>query len=67
MSRFDDKRGLIGLIFLAIISLTAIVLIIFFGPRKGDVVRIDCTWVEIIPDYPVEVREKCRKLRAEKL
>jgi hypothetical protein len=36
-------------------------------PKKGDVVRYDCSIAEISPDIPLEVKEKCRKLRAEKL
>jgi len=33
-------------------------------PKKGDVVRIDCTWSEISPDFTNEMREACRQLRA---
>jgi len=35
-------------------------------PKRGDVVRIDCTWSEISPDFTNEMREVCRQLRAEK-
>lgn len=29
--------------------------------KKGDVVIYDCRLAEISPDFPIEVREKCRK------
>jgi hypothetical protein len=31
------------------------------------VVRYDCSIAEISPDYPIEVREGCRKLRADNI
>lgn len=31
------------------------------------VVKYDCSIAEISPDYPIAVREGCRKLRAEKI
>jgi ribosomal protein L25 (general stress protein Ctc) len=34
------------------------------GKAKGDVIRIDCTWSEISPDFTNEMREACRQLRA---
>jgi len=30
-------------------------------------VRYDCSISEISPDYPIEVKEACRKLRANKI
>ncbi len=35
-------------------------------PKKGDVIRIDCTWSEISPDFSNEMREACRKARIAK-
>ena len=32
-------------------------------PRKGDVVRIDCTLSEISPDFTNEMRQACRDAR----
>jgi hypothetical protein len=52
---------------------TAIIVIAFFVavpivflslPKKGDVIKIDCTWSEISPDFSNEMREACRQLRA---
>jgi hypothetical protein len=31
------------------------------------VVKYDCSIAEISPDYPVQVKEACRNLRAEKI
>ena len=31
---------------------------------KGITVRYDCSLSEISPDFPVEVKEQCRKLKA---
>lgn len=67
MSRIDEDRSLIELLFLAGASIIAFALIISFSPKKGDVVVYNCSIAEIGPDYPIEVKEKCRKLRAEKL
>ena len=35
-------------------------------PGSERVVRYDCSISEISPDYPIEVKQACRKLRAEK-
>lgn len=66
MQRFNEKRRIIEFIILAGASILAFACIIMFGPKKGDVIRYDCSIAEISPDFPVEVREQCRKLRAEK-
>lgn len=31
---------------------------------KGVTIRYDCSVSEISPDFPIEVKEQCRKLRA---
>ena len=67
MSRLDNTRSLIELLFLAGAVVLVFAIAIMFMPKKGDVVRYDCSIAEISPDYPIEVKEKCRKLRAEKL
>jgi hypothetical protein len=36
-------------------------------PKKGDVIKIDCTWSEISPDFSIEMKEACRKARIGKL
>lgn len=38
-------------------------LMVYTAPRKGQVVRIDCSLAEISPDFTTEMREACRKAR----
>ena len=38
----------------------------YFTVHPHITVRYDCSVSEISPDYPLEVKEGCRKLRAEK-
>jgi short subunit fatty acids transporter len=64
------KRQILEYFFWAIfvlIFLLSIPLMYFTAPKKGDVVVIDCTWSEISPDFSNEIREACRKARAEKI
>lgn len=67
MPRLNDARSLIELLVWVIAIIIVFALAFMFMPKKGDVVRYDCSIAEISPDYPLEVKEKCRKLRAEKL
>ena len=67
MPRLDDARGLIESLLWIIAIIIVFALAVIFMPKKGDVIRYDCSISEISPDYPIEVKEKCRKLRAEKL
>jgi hypothetical protein len=53
-------------------AIFAVVLLItmtvgFYLVDEPRVIRYDCSIAEISPDYPVEVKEQCRKLRAGKL
>jgi hypothetical protein len=66
MQRFDDARSIIELLVLVSASILAFACIIMFAPKKGDVIVYDCSIAEISPDFPLEVRDQCRKLRAEK-
>ena len=58
-----------------IVDIAVVLLVIFslplvwlFAPRhkQGDVIRIDCTWSEISPDFTPEIKEACRKARMSK-
>lgn len=40
---------------------------VFWFLPKPDSVRYDCSISEISPDFPVEAKEACRKLRANKI
>ena len=66
MSRFNDARSIIELLFLAGASVLVFAFAVMFMPKKGDVIVYNCSIAEISPDFPLEVKEKCRKLRAEK-
>jgi hypothetical protein len=55
------RQALIILIFLPL----GFCLTYFTLPRHGEVVY-NCEIAEISPDYPIAVKEQCRKLRAEK-
>ena len=57
---------------LAIIAIIAFLCVqgIFFvysaEALKGRTIKYDCSLSEISPDFPPQVREQCRKLRAER-
>jgi len=67
MQWFNEKRNLIELLSLTVVGIFVVAFAIVYMPMKGDVIRYDCSISEISPDYPIEVKERCRKLRAEKL
>jgi hypothetical protein len=58
------KRETIKIAVVVIAFLIAIPIVFLSLPKKSDVVRIDCTWSEISPDFTNEMREACRQLRA---
>jgi hypothetical protein len=53
------------LITIAIGVYVAVMFLIFpmMVPKKGDVIRVDCTWSEISPDFSPEMKQACRKAR----
>jgi hypothetical protein len=55
-------------VLLAAVLIGAILLIAMYYQDKEErqVVRYDCRIAEISPDYPVAVREACRKIRMER-
>lgn len=58
------KRKTIEIAVVVIGFLIAIPIVFLSLPKKGDVIRIDCTWSEISPDFTNEMRQACRQLRA---
>jgi hypothetical protein len=55
-----------------IINILVVLFVIFslpivwlFAPRhkQGEIIRIDCTWSEISPDFSTAMKEACRKAR----
>jgi len=63
---YTPKRETIQITVVVIVFLIVIPMMFLALPKRGDVVRIDCTWSEISPDFTNEMREVCRQLRAEK-
>jgi hypothetical protein len=61
------KRTILITIAIAVYITVVILLLLTLMPKKGDVIRIDCTWSEISPDFSIEMKEACRKARIRKL
>ena len=59
------KREIIGILVVVIGLLITIPIIFLSLPKKGDVIVYNCTISEISPDFPLEAKEQCRRLRAE--
>lgn len=57
------KRTHLEKIFVAVVVIGSIVFLLFTPAPKGKV--YDCSLAEISPDYPIDVKEQCRKFRAE--
>ena len=60
------KREYIEFTVIIIAFMIAIPIVFLTLPKKGDVVRIDCTWSEISPDFSTAMREACRQARTAK-
>lgn len=46
------------------VGLGLLILVMFTQYDKKNYVRYDCSISEISPDYPIEVKEACRKMRS---
>ena len=57
------KRTIIVTIAIAVYVTVVVLVFPTLMPKKGDVIRIDCTWSEISPDFSVEMKQACRKAR----
>ena len=55
------KQAILALVILVIF--VAIPILFLNMPRKGDIVRIDCSLSEISPDFTNEMRQVCRNAR----
>jgi len=55
------KQAILALVILVIF--VAIPIVFLNMPRKGDIVRIDCSLSEISPDFTNEMRQVCRNAR----
>ena len=54
--KISDEVKFIALFFVVVASLAAM----FFQPRH-IIVKYDCSLAEISPDYPQEVKQRCRE------
>jgi hypothetical protein len=61
---YTVKRETVEIAVVVIVFLIVIPIMFLSLPKKGDIIRIDCTWSEISPDFTNEMREACRQLRA---
>jgi hypothetical protein len=61
---YTIKRETVEIVLVVIVFLIVIPIMFLTLPKKGNVIRIDCTWSEISPDFTNEMREACRQLRA---
>jgi short subunit fatty acids transporter len=55
------KQSILAIVILVIFA--ALPLLFLNMPKKGDIVRIDCTLSEISPDFTNEMRQVCRDAR----
>ena len=61
------KRENLDFVVALIISIGAFVFVIWWNIENPHMtVRYDCSIAEISPDYPISVKEACRKLRADR-
>lgn len=57
------KRTVIVTLVIAVYLAIVLLVVPLTMPKKGDIIRIDCTWSEISPDFTNKMREECRKAR----
>ncbi len=57
------ERTHLEFLFVAVVLVGSIIFLLATPPQRVKV--YDCSIAEISPDYPLEVKEECRKLRAE--
>lgn len=62
MQWFTEKRGLIEVSFAVV--LIVLMSLLFWSLPKQQGRMYDCRMADISPDFPPEVREECRKIRA---
>ena len=62
---YTIKREIVEYIFVGIVLVGSIIFLIATPTQKSR--TYDCSISEISPDYPIEVKEGCRKLRAENI
>ena len=61
---YTSQRESIERLVILVAVVIAFLLVFAYMPRKGDVIVYNCQLAEISPDFPIEVRNQCRLLRA---
>ena len=51
------------LVILIVVIFAALPLLFLDTPKKGDIMKIDCSLSEISPDFTSEMRQACRDAR----
>ena len=64
MSNFTKRQNIIQIIGFTTIAVFMFFIMYIAGPKKGDVVIINCSLSEISPDFTTSMREACRQARA---
>ena len=59
-------RDVLLLIAVMILAVAMFVIIVWYNIKNQPaVIKIDCTWSEISPDFTPAMREACRKARSQ--
>lgn len=64
MSNSTKRQNVIQIVSFTAIAVFMFCIMYIAGPKKGDVVIIDCSLSEISPDFTTSMREACRQARA---
>lgn len=64
--QITPKRETVEISIMIIATIIAVILVIFFLPSQRSKVY-DCSLAEISPDFPPQVREECRRIRAKNI
>ena len=54
-------------ILLGVVAVTLVLAVMMTDTKMHGIKKYDCSIAEISPDYPVDVKEACRRLRAERI
>ena len=54
-------------ILLGTVAFIMVLVLMMTDTKMHGIKKYDCSIAEISPDYPLEVKEACRKLRAERI
>ena len=61
-----NKRAVVVDIAIIIVCLGIVVPAVYLFPPTDRTITYDCSLVEISPDFPIQVKEACRKLQMER-